>query len=257
MAPSDEQNVDLSGPQMETRKMKQHRNSLRAADQMPAVDADDVPSLSRAVASSSDEEISQATTVILPRLADNNGSKTSSDSSINSADIEADKADGGDKVGATTEPSTQQRISLSIQRAEQHFDEQIQQFESEEQKVDEQIQQFDDYQQADPDTPPPEITVTQMEPTGEPLKAPLGEPKPLSLEEMVMQVLANQTVMREEQTVMREELNSIKEEMDENLNNAVVTINKSTEIAIMQARDENRQARDELRMKLVATVDEN
>jgi hypothetical protein len=86
MAPSDEQNVDLSGPQMETRKMKQHRNSLRAADQMPAVDADDVPSLSRAVASSSDEEISQATTVI-PRLADNNGSSTSSDSFINSTDI--------------------------------------------------------------------------------------------------------------------------------------------------------------------------
>jgi hypothetical protein len=102
--------------------------------------------------------------------------------------------------------------------------------------VDEQIQKFDDYQQADPDTPPPEITVTQMEPTGEPLKAPSGEPAPLSLEEMVMQVLANQTVMREEQTVMREELNSIKEEMDENLNNAVVTINKSTEISIMQAR---------------------
>jgi hypothetical protein len=123
MAPSDKQNVDLSGPQMETRKMKQHRKSLGAADQMPAVDADDVPSLSRAVASSSDEEISQATTMI-PRLADNNGSTTSSDSSINSADIEADKTDGGDKVGATTEPSTQQPISLSIQRAEQHFDEQ-------------------------------------------------------------------------------------------------------------------------------------
>jgi hypothetical protein len=81
-------------------------------------------------------------------------------------------------VGATTEPSTQQPISLSIQRAEQHFDKQIQQFESEEQKVDEQIQQFDDYQQADPDTPPPDITVTQMEPVGEPLKAQPGFPHP-------------------------------------------------------------------------------
>jgi hypothetical protein len=70
-------------------------------------------------------------------------------------------------------------------------------------------------------------------------------------------VLANQTVMREEQKVMREELklhqasrraelNSFKEEMDENLNNAVVMINKSTEISIMQARDE-------LRLELVST----